>query len=138
MGFAVVSFLDKFLSLFFFFRESGALGFPWLGKAYFTVCLSLSWTASRYFQVFAEDSSHSWFVLLTVKLLGVLFLSQSSSNLELSLILVLVGLCVEKIYDWYSFFAIVLEASHAPKNYVANRTKVSLGISTDNEVAKTH
>ena len=102
------------------------MGFDWLGKAYFAVCLLLSWTASSYFQVFIEDSPHTWFVVLAVKLLGILFLSLSSSSLELALMFVIIGLFAGRARDWYCFLSMVRESSYAPRNYVVNRTKVGL------------
>lgn len=103
----------------------GAFGFSWLGKLYFSLCLFLSWGLSRYFRVFAEDSSMLPFIGIIVKIIGLLFLSSGSSNREVTVLMIIVGWNAEYIHDWSSYLTILSQAK-STNNYVANRKKVSI------------
>jgi hypothetical protein len=96
----------------FFFRSKGAFGIPYLGKVYFVSCILFSWMISSYFNLFANNESRFWSVLLYgVRFIGLILLSQSASNRELSMFFIFLGcmlpLLMESLYYWqYSMLII--------------------------------
>ena len=92
---------------------------PHLGKIYFVSCIVGSWIVSSYFNLFSNNESRLWPVLLFgIRFLGIIFLSQSASNRELSMILILIGCLLPTIVDslYYFQYSMMLMESYK-QNY---------------------
>jgi len=97
----------KMLQLFLYatmaFWHTGApFGIWWLGKAYFLGSIVLCVGVCHYFDMFQPDSKSWYMMYYSIKLTGVVLLSQSSSSRWLSFILVVYGIFEDQIrhYLW--------------------------------------
>ncbi len=62
-------------------------------------------------------------MIYSVKIIGIMFLCNAPSNLEVAMFIILVGLCAEYVRDGVNFMYFMVNAK--PPKYVANQKKVS-------------
>lgn len=84
------------------FWETGApTPFPWAGKAYFMASMALSVFLTSYFGLFAPKTNSNYVLQSLVKVFGLIMLSQSTSNMEVSCLIVVYGVMQEQLSYWY-------------------------------------
>jgi hypothetical protein len=83
------------------FWETGApTPFPWAGKAYFCTSMGLSIFLTAYFGLFSRKSNSRYVLKSLVKIISLVMLSQSTSNFEVSCLVVVYGLTQEQLHHW--------------------------------------
>ncbi len=124
-------------------RNKGAFGLPYLGKVYFIGCVLISWSISTYFGWFSNESKLWPIILYGVRFIGLILLSQSASNRELSMVFVFIGCFIPYIMEWLYYFQysyIVIESFRQRRKNVKKVTETELQrvtrIKTQNELAK--
>ena len=83
------------------FWETGApTPFPWAGKAYFLTSMALSIFLTTYFGLFTARSNSRYVLRSLIQIFGLILLSQSTSNLEVSCLVVMFGITQEQLFYW--------------------------------------
>lgn len=100
------------------FWNDGAFGLPWTGKAFFISSMIASILITRYFGLFQSKTQSSWMLIFIIRTLGALFLFNGTSNGEISVAFVVLGMFQESIayLAWRLEMEIVVRT--APKNFV--------------------
>lgn len=83
------------------FWETGApMPFSWAGKAYFLTSMALSIFLTAYFGLFTPRSNSRYVLRSLVQIFGLILLSQSTSNFEVSCLVVVFGITQEQLFYW--------------------------------------
>ncbi|KAJ1403936.1 hypothetical protein B484DRAFT_404935 [Ochromonadaceae sp. CCMP2298] len=135
----------KILSLFFYalvaFWHSGyPFGVWWLGKAYFLGSVASCIAICRYFDLFQPDTK-SWYIMYySIKIAGLVLLSQSSSSSTLAVLLVLYGVFAEELhhYMWITYMVCNVAIKSPTYKFLGRRklTAVEVGVISKNHTDK--
>ena len=100
-----------------YFWNEGLFDIKWLGKVYFITSIVVSVTLTYVFGLFQPKTTSGYVLESLIKMLGMLLLAQSTSNVELSSVVVLYGLCQEHI-SYYLFYSGLVYASYKQKSHL--------------------
>lgn len=83
------------------FWETGApTPFPWAGKVYFLTSMAVSIFLTTYFGLFSPRSNSRYVLRSLIQIFGFILLSQSTSNFEVSCLVVVFGMTQDQLYYW--------------------------------------
>ena len=92
------------------FWKQGAFDIQWLGKAYFLGMSVIFVFATWYFELFTAQKMSGSALSLLIKFFGILFVEQSTPNLELSIVLLLPLLFYDNLEYFFYRASIQYEA----------------------------
>ena len=84
-----------------FLGDGAPTPFPWAGKAYAITSMVLSILLTSYFGLFAPKTNSNYVLQSLIKMIGLIMLSHSTSNMEVSCLVVVYGLMQEQLSYWY-------------------------------------
>jgi hypothetical protein len=111
------AFRQLFMTSTIYFWNEGLFDIKWLGKAYFITSIVVSVTLTYVFGLFQPKTTSGYVLESLIKMLGMLLLAQSTSNVELSSVVVLYGLCQEHI-SYYLFYSGLVYASYKQQSHL--------------------
>lgn len=107
-----------------FCRSTGApFGIPWIGKAYFALCVATTLGISRYWNLFQPDST-SWHLMhYSIKGCGLTLLYFGTSWRFLRFILLGTGLFYDHLIylSWYSYLFITARLQTPTYRYIGKK-----------------
>lgn len=88
---ATLYFLNKFfIEYLYAFWEYGMFGITWLGKIYVMLYIIICIILTKWFQIFELDTYSRWCLIQCIKCIGILFILNSSTILEINWFIIII------------------------------------------------